>query len=146
MKNIPTKERFTLLLRKNGHKVTPGRLSLLQVLAKADHPLSIPEIMKNAGTSINQATLYRALEAFTEVNIIRRVDLHHPHAHYELAAGTSHHHHLICKQCGHIEDVLECDTKDIEKTVLRRSRSFATIEKHSLEFFGLCNKCKKKNF
>jgi Fe2+ or Zn2+ uptake regulation protein len=136
-----TKQGLTLLLRKSGYKVTHGRLTILQVLAKADHPLSIAEIMKNLGSHINQATLYRALEALTAVNIVRRVDLHHPHAHYELVEGGSHHHHLICTQCGYIEDVLDCDAKDIEKTVLKRSTSFTLIEKHSLEFFGYCKKC-----
>lgn len=141
--NTPTKERFSLLLRESGHKVTSGRISLLQVLAKADHPLAIHEILEQLGDRLNQATVYRALESLVEVDIVRRVDLHHTHAHYELVSGEKHHHHLICKKCGMIEDVLECDAKDIEKTVLKRSSSFAVIEKHSLEFFGLCNKCAK---
>jgi Fe2+ or Zn2+ uptake regulation protein len=139
--DVNTKAQFTLLLRESGHKATPSRLSLLQILAKADHPLSIPDILRQAGGRLNQATVYRALESLVEVSIVRRIDMQHTHAHYELAAGAKHHHHLICKHCGKVEDVDTCDVEDIERSVLKKSKSFASIQNHSLEFFGLCKKC-----
>ena len=136
-----TKEQLATLLRETGHKVTPGRLSLLQVLAKADSPLSINEIVTKLKSEMNQATIYRAVEALADVGVIRRVDMQHAHTHYELSAGEKHHHHLICKMCGVTEDVERCDIEMIEKSVLRRSKNFASIKEHSLEFFGYCRKC-----
>ncbi len=138
---VEQKTQFATLLREHGHKATPGRLSLLQVLHTADTPLSIPEILKRLRGEINQATVYRALESLSDVGMVRRIDMHHAHAHYELAIGNKHHHHLICKHCGKIEDVPHCDVSDIERTVLKKSKSFAMIQDHSLEFFGLCKKC-----
>jgi len=85
--------------------------------------------------------MYRALEALIEVGIVRQIDMQHAHAHYELVAGEKHHHHLICKHCSKVEDVESCDIADIECTVLKKSKSFASIQNHSLEFFGLCKKC-----
>ncbi len=143
MKTEASVKHFAFLLRENGHKATPGRLSLLQVLAKANHPLAIHEIIDALGGSVNQATVYRALESLREVSIVHRVDMQHEHAHYELVNTEKHHHHLICKKCGRTEDVDQCDAKEIEKSVLKKSKSFATIEHHSLEFFGICNKCAK---
>jgi Fe2+ or Zn2+ uptake regulation protein len=136
-----TKEQLATLLKTSGHKVTEGRLSLLQVLAKSDKPLAITDIIAQLGSEMNQATVYRAVEALADVGIIRRVDLQHAHTHYEMAAGEKHHHHLICKTCGTTEDVERCDITEIEKSVLRRSKSFASIKEHSLEFFGYCRKC-----
>jgi Fe2+ or Zn2+ uptake regulation protein len=136
-----TKERFAAMLRKNGHRATPGRLSLLLLLASADHPLAIHEMIENSKGGLNQATIYRALESLLSVGIVRRVDMQHAHAHYELAEGAKHHHHLICKQCGRVEDVEHCDVSAIEQAVLKKSKSFASIQTHSLEFFGLCKKC-----
>jgi Fe2+ or Zn2+ uptake regulation protein len=135
------KEKFSMLLREGGYKATQSRLSLLQVLAKADKPLSIASIVKEVGSSVNQATLYRAVEALADVGIIRRIDMQHPHMHYELAGGKKHHHHLICKKCGRIEDVENCDVTEIEHAVLKKSKHFSVIQTHSLEFFGLCIKC-----
>lgn len=136
-------KRFALMLQAEGFRATPGRLSMLQVLAMADQPLAIPEIVRELKGRLNQVTVYRALESLCEVGIVRRVDMQHAHAHYELAEGEKHHHHLICKNCGRIEDVERCDAKDIEKTVLQKSKQFAVIENHSLEFFGTCKKCSK---
>ncbi len=140
-----THEKFSLILHDNGYKATPARLSLLAVLKNADHPLTIQEILKQLGGKVNQATVYRSLESLLAVSIVRQVDMQHGHAHYELRSGTSHHHHLICRSCGLTEDVPQCDIVAIEKGVLKKSRVFASIEEHSLEFFGQCKKCTKTN-
>lgn len=137
------KERFAALLRKSGLKATPGRLSLLLLLASANRPLAIHDISDESKRGLNQATVYRSLESLLEAGIVRRVDMQHAHAHYELAEGSAHHHHLICKHCGRIEDVDACDVGAIEQAVLKRSKSFASIQTHALEFFGLCKKCEK---
>lgn len=138
-----SKEHFSALLRQNGHKATPGRLSLLLLLAKADRPLAIHDIILYSKGGLNQATIYRALDSLLSVGIVQRVDMQHAHAHYELALGAKHHHHLICKQCGRVEDVEHCDVSAIEQAVLKKSKLFASIQTHSLEFFGLCKKCDK---
>jgi len=138
-----TKEYLAAMLRKSGHKATPGRLSLLLVLAKADRPLAIHDIIDASKKGLNQATIYRALESLLDAGIVRRVDMQHAHAHYELSEGAKHHHHLICKRCGRVEDVEHCDERTIEQAVLKKSKAFASIQTHSLEFFGLCKKCSK---
>jgi Fe2+ or Zn2+ uptake regulation protein len=141
--NVTEKNNFATLLRQSGHKVTERRLSLLQVLAKADKPLAITDIIIELKSAMNQATIYRAVEALADVGILRRVDMQHAHTHYELALGGKHHHHLICKNCGKVEDVERCDVLAIEKNVLKKSKFFAQISDHSLEFFGFCTKCAK---
>jgi Fur family transcriptional regulator, ferric uptake regulator len=139
---MQTIEKFAILLRKEGFKATPGRLSLLSILAKADHPLSIGSILEELRGSLDQATVYRALETLADVGIVRRVDIGHGHADYELSEGERHHHHhLICKSCGKVEDVDYCDAAEIENAVLKKSRAFSKIDTHSLEFFGKCKKC-----
>ena len=142
--DLGSTKKFALLLRESGYKATPGRLSLLQVLAKADFPLTPQEIVEELGGKINQATIYRALESLVEVGVVRRTDMQHAHAHYELSTGAKHHHHLICKTCGRVEDVERCDVSEIERTVLKKSKLFAMIQDHSLEFFGRCKKCQNK--
>jgi len=128
------------LLKSAGSKVTPQRLALLSVLRKARKPLSVERIMAGLQGRMDRVTVYRALEALQKAGITRRVDMGHTHAHYELE-GTEHHHHLICKKCGRIEDVLQCPVGDLERRVLRSSTHFKKIEGHALEFFGLCTSC-----
>lgn len=138
-----TIEKFSSVLRANGYKATPARLHVLSVLKSADHPLTTQEILKKLGGKVNQATVYRTLESLLAVSIVRQVDMQHGHAHYELLSGSTHHHHLICRSCGQTEDVPRCGIEAIEASVLQKSKTFANIEDHALEFFGQCKKCIK---
>ena len=143
MKSVPSP--FALILRENGYKATPSRLSLLQILEKADSPLSINHIMKESNGNLTQATLYRALESLVDIGMVRQIDIGHTHAHYELETKEKHHHHIICKKCGKIEDVDICEIREIETIILKQTKAFALIQNHSLEFFGICKTCNNKD-
>lgn len=132
------------VLKSAGYKATPGRIALLAVLSTVQKPLSAHTLAAQLHREMNQATVYRALEALVERGVLRRVDFGHAHAHYELAQADNHHHHLICKRCGVVEDVSDCGFEALEKTVLKKSKKFGRITAHSFEFFGLCSACLKK--
>ncbi len=88
------------------------------------------------------ATIYRNLLSFEKSGLVKRVDINKKAAHFELS--SAHHHHIVCTDCGEIED-FENDTLEylIEKTV-HLSSHFKHIQKHSLELFGVCKTCEKK--
>ncbi len=130
-------------LRRNGLKATRGRVAILSTLQKKCVPMSVAEISVSLPVKINQTTIYRTLEVLMESGDIRQVELGHAHSHYEIVKGTSHHHHIICKSCGKIEDVHICGQKDLERSVLKKSKSFHIIKNHALEFFGVCDHCVK---
>jgi Fur family ferric uptake transcriptional regulator len=134
---------FKKILMKSGYKATKSRLAILAVFDSAKKPLSAESVIEAVPT-IDQATVYRTLKSFKEKGIIRPIDLRHNHAHYELA-DSEHHHHLICIQCGRIEDVHHENARALEAAVLRDSKYFSTITQHSLEFYGVCKTCARKN-
>lgn len=131
----------TALLRENGFRATRGRLELLAALKGSSTPLSATEIARKVGQQLSQANIYRSLEALADKGILRRIDLGHGHADYEFAPSGAHHHHLICRTCGKIEDVVELNLRPIEKKVLSRAKEFRKIDDHALEFFGTCKAC-----
>jgi len=131
------------LLREGGHKITPGRVAILETLKATRQPMTISDIARRLRNKINQVTIYRALEALTRSGVVCKVNLQNSSTNYELVAGAHHHHHVVCEQCGVIEDVENCDIEKLEKTVLKQSRRFDSIKTHSLEFFGTCNTCVK---
>jgi Fe2+ or Zn2+ uptake regulation protein len=126
-----------VLLREAGMRATPGRIALIKVLAQEPKPASVQLIERKLKGALNQVTLYRALEALTAAGIVSRVNLEHDHAHFELTAGRPHHHHAICRNCGHIADIELTHEHFPEK----RIPGFARIERYSLELFGICTKC-----
>ncbi|OHA17713.1 MAG: hypothetical protein A2664_03815 [Candidatus Taylorbacteria bacterium RIFCSPHIGHO2_01_FULL_46_22b] len=132
------------LLRDKKFKATQGRTLLLSVLKEAGRPLSIIQLLKLVKGKLDQATLYRALEAFTHTGLVRRVDLGHAHTHYELVESDWHHHHVICRECGKIEDIADCHVQNLERTLARHTKFFKEINSHSLEYFGRCKQCVTK--
>jgi Fur family ferric uptake transcriptional regulator len=128
------------LLRDAGLKATPARLELLHVLSKNERPLTVTEIAAKL-PDVNQITIYRALVAMGEAEIVRKVDVQHAYTHYELVATKKHHHHAICSLCGMIEDVDACLPSSLEKDVLKHLKGFSSLTGHSLEFIGRCKKC-----
>jgi Fe2+ or Zn2+ uptake regulation protein len=130
------------LLRDNGFRSTEGRLALLAAMKKSDKPLSVETLAKQIGTRLDEVNVYRALESFAAAGIVRRVDLQHGHAHYELKDEHDH-HHIICTKCDRVEDFTGCDYDKLADKALRQTSGFAKITNHSFELFGLCNTCVK---
>lgn len=64
---------------------------------------------------------------------------------FELAEQfTGHHHHLVCQECGGVEDLDGCLLEDEVLDAIRqrvwRSRNFR-LTGHDLKLFGLCRRC-----
>ena len=125
-------------LKAGGLKITPARLSLLDILKHAKKPLSIKEISKILGGP-DLVTLYRNIESLMDLKLVNQINLKDWQAYFELNDSKQHHHHIICTNCGKMEDV-EIKEVKLDKTFLKK-HGFAKVTDHSLEFFGLCSKC-----
>ena len=83
-----------------GQRYTTGRQAVVDVLAAARAPLTIPEVVAG-GRPIPQSSAYRNLAVLEEARVVRRILTSGDFARYELAEDlTEHHHHLICSACG----------------------------------------------
>lgn len=142
MKCLNHTKQSALLLKNNKLKSTEARLALLDIFTHAKKPLSVGELftlLKHEKT--DKVTLYRNVEALAELGILKKIRLKDVQAYYELVE-QKHHHHLICKHCGKIKDIAACNLDTVKKTVLKTT-GFASINEHSLEFFGICASCVK---
>ena len=128
------------ILREKGFKATIGRVALMQCMGKNREPLSIDEIAKKISKILDEANIYRSLEAFVKAGLVRKIDFQKSHSYYELSIARPHHHHIVCTKCGLIEDVTGCN-QFIQNNTLNKSKKFKTIDDHSLEFFGICRSC-----
>ncbi len=128
-------------LKSSGHKMTPVRKSLIEVLLGSDTPLSIEEIsnlLKSKKLTPNKTTLYREVEFLKEEELLQEIDFGDGKKRYEIS--SSHHHHIVCINCKTVVDVpMEEDLDSKEKQILLKFK-FKPVG-HSLEFFGLCTKC-----
>lgn len=128
-------------LKQAGCRATKQRSRILRVLEGSKAPMSIYAIVRQLGHGgANQATVYRSLRALEFAGVVRPVDLRHGHAHYELAS-LGDHHHLVCWNCGRVEDFVSCGADELVAKALSQSRHFTQIEDHAIELFGTCEAC-----
>ncbi len=133
-------DKLKKMLRKVGFRATPAHLALLGLMHYSREPLSPEDMIRRIGTKFDQATVYRIIRRFKIAGLIKQIDLRHNHAHYEIA-GMDDHHHLVCIECGRLEDVSGCGLEEMESNILRTTRHFAEIRQHALEFYGICKQC-----
>src|SRR4030095_8919896 len=103
-------ERIYTLLKEAGYRLTKPRRAVAQVLLAGQTPLSIEEIHSRLGDrSINRVSVYRTVQLFCDLGIVRRLQFHEGFARYELADSFSrHHHHFACNLCGRLEALDSC--------------------------------------
>lgn len=129
-----------IILKKSGLKATPGRLALLDTFADQHKPLNADQLAE-CTKDIDLATIYRTIITFEKKGIIKRIDLRKGSLYYELA--VDHHHHIVCRDCGFIEDISECVLDRVAQKLSQKSKKFTRIDDHALEFFGVCMSCAK---
>jgi Fur family transcriptional regulator, ferric uptake regulator len=100
-------------LREAGQRYTPKRRDLVETLRRAGRPAAAPDLVVGR-RGLPQSSVYRNLAVLERLGVARRVITEEGTARYELAEDlTEHHHHLVCRSCGAVEDVtiagrLEC--------------------------------------
>lgn len=128
-------------LRDADLRATPARVALLQLLEQSGAPMDVTTMIKNLtqeGLVVDQATVFRIINTFTEKGITKQLSLREGKFRYELSSKEEH-HHLICEQCGSIEDISDCNITALEKDIKKKKKFL--VRSHALEFFGVCQQC-----
>lgn len=128
-------------LRAHGHRFTPRRLMVVEVLSQHQGHLTGEEILarvRHRHPSTDKTTVYRTLELLSSLGMVVVTDMGSGRMEYELASNP--HHHLICERCNtriEIEDSFFEPLRDS----LRKRYGFSTNLAH-FALFGVCPTCK----
>ena len=126
-----------------GHRLTDPRRAVAEMIAERDGHFTAADLVDEARThhpGMGRATIFRALDLFTSLRLVERVDL--PAGdHAYVACEPAHHHHAICTTCGRSLDVEDLGLSDVLGEIGRRSGFRVTA--HRLEIFGLCAECQR---
>lgn len=133
-------------LSAHNYKLTPQREATVRVLLEneEDH-LSAEDVyllVKDKAPEIGLATVYRTLELLSDLHIIHKLNFGDGVTRYEFRAegAEHHHHHLICLNCGSVDEIMEDLLGPIEQQV-EREFDFQIMD-HRLTFHGICHRCK----
>lgn len=99
---------------------------------------AIHRILRSGGTEVSLSTVYRTLDLLVSMGVASA----RPDEQGELTyvfCTVDHHHHAICRKCGHVEEV-DCAAMDAFAAALRTHHAFE-LDAHALEFYGRCARC-----
>ena len=124
--------------------MTKVRRAVLEILCKSKVPLAASELiagLARRALEVNKTTVYRELDFMLDQKIIREIDLLDGRKRYEVLGEHDHHHHMICTQCKSIKCVEMANDLDVLEAEIFSKFKFR-VTSHTLEFFGLCSKCR----
>jgi Fur family ferric uptake transcriptional regulator len=128
-------------LRKAGLKVTLPRLKILEILERSStRHLSAEDIYRgllDSNEDIGLATVYRVLTQFEAAGLVTRHHFENGMAVFELNEGA-HHDHIVCLDCGRVEEFMDSGIEDRQTSVARRLGF--EIRDHSLILYGHCRR------
>jgi Fur family peroxide stress response transcriptional regulator len=133
---------FIPYLKEKRFKVTPQRMSILKILNRHTHP-SVDELyeeIRKEFPTISLATVYKNLNTLRQMGIVieintnskPRLDIYmHPHA------------HIVCKNCGAIEDIDFAESVHIYKKEIEKNNQYKIVQLDIVAFVDVCKYCRK---
>ena len=123
---------------RSGHRVTAPRRALLASLERLGDRFTAEELAA-AAPGVGRATVFRTLRLLQEIGTVCQVILDDGALQYRVTS-EGHHHHLVCSECGAVDDFASCDIQDLLRELSRRTGY--DIEAHRLEVYGRCARCR----
>lgn len=128
-------------LKASGLKATLPRLKILEIFQGSSvRHLSAEDVYKillAENMDVGLATVYRVLTQFEQAGLLARNHFETGKAVFELNEG-SHHDHLVCLDCGRVEEFYDEEIEKRQQTVAI-ARGF-DIAEHALALYGHCTK------
>ena len=124
------------------YKRSKQRDRILELLRETEvHPTAdwLYQKLKDEFPSLSVGTVYRNLTILQEQNLIQKLPFGSTHDRYE--AKKVPHYHLVCENCGCVQDFEMPLYSEINQQAQEMS-SF-NISSHRIDFFGLCENCQK---
>lgn len=135
-------EVLAAVLAKAGHRLTPQRQAIYELLrARDDHPSAedLYREIRQQYPMISLATVYNTLELFVELGLATELGFATTARRYD--GDPRPHVNLLCIECGQIVDLWDEALASLAQGVAARS-GFELLSGR-YEFHGLCPTCRK---
>jgi Fur family transcriptional regulator, peroxide stress response regulator len=132
---------FIAELRVHGLQVTHQRLAVYQALYyTGEHPSAetVYQLVRKRFPMISLGTVYKTLERFDDVGLIRKVCPLTEVARYD--AKTSPHVHMVCLKCQSIQDA---DEPLMELKLIQPDKNGFKVMSQQVLLQGYCAHCRK---
>ena len=120
-----------------------ARSAVVDFVARQHCCLTVQEIydgVRGEGARAGIASVYRAVEALVDADLVQRVDLGDGIARFERTDPADHHHHLVCADCGKVEPFADPGLEAALERVAG-GRGYA-VAAHEVVLRGACDDCR----
>lgn len=124
-----------------GGRRTATRQAIVEaIVEKGGHVTAdeVAETVQRRFPSVNLSTVYRTLEALTDLDVLHHVHLGHGRAVFHLTEEG--HQHLFCERCGRVQELPSEEFDDL-RTMLIERHGFVMDDRH-FAMVGLCRDCR----
>ncbi len=130
---------LTGYLKNHGYSLTRQRQALFDLL-DGKEPVSMRELSEAARPHMDRASVYRTIEIFERIGVVRRVHIGWKYKIELSDAFAGHHHHLTCLSC---KKIIPINEQALETFIENLSSSYNFLPKdHQIEIQGYCSACK----
>ena len=130
-------------LAARGHRSGGARSAVIDALAERDGCCTAGDLLERlraSGSGVGTASVYRALGALQEADLVRALELGEGERRYELVhADGEHHHHIVCDRCG-ATTAFHDDA--LERSIAAAARRLDwAVDAHDVVLHGTCARC-----
>jgi Fur family transcriptional regulator, ferric uptake regulator len=137
------RQQFEKYHHEKGMRMTHQREMILDYLLDAHHHLGMDEIYKALKPKgVGKVTVFRALKMLEEAKLVDRVTSSDGKPRYEVNYERPHHDHLICIECGTIQEIQWPQIEKIQEKTCKDLGFQSMFHRH--EIFGRCKFCQQK--
>lgn len=141
----PTAQDVVSALAESGRRMTESRRAVIDLIFTRDGTFDSSDLIADARRRrirAARATIFRTIEILVDLGAVERLDLPGGGHSYVRCDVGRHHHHLVCTGCQRSVDLEGLGMAPIMAEVARRTGY--RIDRHRVEFFGLCPTCQKR--
>ncbi|WP_020574543.1 Fur family transcriptional regulator [Actinopolymorpha alba] len=121
---------------------TRQRTAVSDVLEGVDDFRSAQDIhalLRSRGEAVGLTTVYRTLASLADAGEVDAIRTDEGETVYRRCASSRHHHHIVCRSCGH---TVEVQGPAVERWAERVASEAGFVDvTHTVEVFGTCADC-----
>lgn len=135
------RERVEAYMVQQGLRSTDQRRLIIDTLFNAPSHLTVEELLeqvRRVDPKVGYATVYRTMKMLSTGGLVEESKFGGGFTRYELHDDGSHHDHIICLDCGAIQEFEEPLIEELQDRVAKRFGF--DVKSHKHELYGHCVK------
>jgi len=132
-------QKLRTYLKENQLRFTGERLIILEEIFAFPNHFDAEQLfihIRKKHQQISRATVYRTLDLLHKIGIVKKENLGHGFASYELAMDRPHHDHIICVECGKVIEFVDEVIEKRQREICEKHN--AEMLRHQLQIFVRC--------